>query len=53
MIVFTRPPLWDMARYLLSEVGVYMMTKKMPGKEAMSLVMFVAMSQQLTKYAST
>jgi hypothetical protein len=38
-----------MAGYLLSELGEYMMTKKMTGKEAMSLVMFVTMSQQLVK----
>ena len=47
MILFTRPLLWDMAGYLLSELREYMATKKMLGKEAMSLVMFVTMSKQL------
>ena len=53
MILFTRPLLWDMAGYLLSELREYMMTKRMPGKEAMSLVVFVTMSQQLVKILKT
>ena len=47
MIKFTRPLLCNMAGYPLSELRVYMMTKKTPGKEAMSLRMFVTMSKQL------
>jgi hypothetical protein len=36
-----------MAGYLLSELGVYMMTREMTGKEAMSLVMCVTASPQV------
>ena len=53
MILLTRPLLWDMAGYLLSELREYMATKKMLGKEAMSLVMFVTMSKQLVKILQT
>ena len=53
MIRFTRPPLWDIAGYLLSELSEYTMTKNMPGKEAMTLVMFVTMSQQLVQILKT
>ena len=53
MIKFTSPLLWNMAGYLLLELREYMMTKRMPGKEAMSLVVFVTMSQQLVKILKT
>ena len=53
MIMFTRPLLCYMAGYLLSELGEYMMTKKMTGKEAMSLVIFVTMSLQVEMMIKT
>jgi hypothetical protein len=45
LILFTRPLLWNMVGYLLSELREYMMTKE-TGKETMLLVMFVMMSKK-------